>query len=129
MAAGVRPAASALFGVHAGGAIEPFDRPSTDGVLIPGVFPPNNSAFALKLFDASFDSLCEIRSREEGSGRWNGLFGGGNFESSEDEIIRGVAFKVPHVISCFTAVGPNSDGVGEGIAGTRLKPLALVELG
>lgn len=35
--------------------------------------------------------------------------------------MRGVAFSVPHVISCLTACGPNSDGVGEGIEGTSAK--------
>lgn len=43
--------------------------------------------------------------------------------------MRGVAFRVPHVISCFTAAGPSSDGVGDGIVGTREKLLIVGDLG
>lgn len=59
LAAGVNPAASVLFGVQVGGAIVPLeDLLSDKGVReIPGVRPPNSSAFARKLFDASFESL------------------------------------------------------------------------
>lgn len=43
--------------------------------------------------------------------------------------MRGVAFRVPHVISCFTAAGPSSDGVGDGMVGTREKLLIFGDLG
>jgi len=121
-AAGVNPpVASALFGVHVGGPMDPFVLSSIDGVReIPGIRPPIKSALALKLFEALEDSLRDMRSREDGTGRWNKALGGGTVDSagSSDEMIRGVAFNVPHVISCFTAAGPSSEGVGEGMAGT-----------
>ena len=66
---------------------------------------------------------------------WNGVLGGGMSEeedpgrSSEDERIRGVAVSVPHVMSCFIAIGPNSDGVGEGTAGTSEKLSPVGDLG
>ena len=41
--------------------------------------------------------------------------------SSDCDNTRGVAFRVPHVISSFTAAGPSSEGVGEGTEGTREK--------
>lgn len=41
------------------------------------------------------------------------------FGSSDVEIMRGVALRVPQVISCLTAAGPSSEGVGDGIVGTR----------
>ena len=43
--------------------------------------------------------------------------------------MRGVALSVPHVISCFTAVGPSSEGEGEGIAGKSENPLFVGERG
>jgi hypothetical protein len=43
--------------------------------------------------------------------------------------MRGVAFRVPQVISCFTAAGPSSEGVGEGIVGTREKWFIVGDLG
>jgi len=43
--------------------------------------------------------------------------------------MRGVAFRVPHVMSCFTAAGPNSEGVGEGIVGTKENLLIVGDLG
>ena len=79
------------------------------------------------------DNLWEIISREECAGRWNGVLGGGRDDSSAGssdwEIIRGVAFSVPHVISCFTADGPSSDGVGEGRLGTREKLFIVGDFG
>ena len=108
-----------LLGVHVGGAIDdPFFDPKD---AAPGVRTPcNNSAFTRRLFDAFADNLCDIDSRDEGPGIWNGVLGGGKDStgSSDWERIRGVALSVPHVISCLTASGPNSEGVGEGILGT-----------
>ena len=113
---------SVLLGVHVGG---PIDDPFLDPeAAAPGVRPPcNNSAFARKLFDAFADNLCDIDSRNEGPGIWNGVLGGGkgSTASSDCERIRGVALSVPHVISCLTASGPSSEGVGEGIVGTSEK--------
>jgi hypothetical protein len=43
--------------------------------------------------------------------------------------MRGVAFRVPHVISCFMAAGPSSEGVGEGIVGTKEKSLIVGDRG
>ena len=122
-AAGVRfPATSALFGVHVGGPI--FPRVRSDGVRErPGVLPPpNRIAFARRLFEAFAESLWEMRSRLEGPAMRNGVLGSGTSAGSSEEIIRGVASRVPQVMSCLTAVGPNSSGVGEGIAGTSPNP-------
>lgn len=41
--------------------------------------------------------------------------------SSPDEMTRGVPISVPQVISCLTAFGPSSEGVGEGRSGTNEK--------
>jgi hypothetical protein len=63
---------------------------------------------------------------------WNGVFGaarGGSAGSSDRERMRGVAFRVPQVISCFTATGPSSDGVGEGMVGTNEKLFIVGDLG
>lgn len=65
------------------------------------------------------------------------MFGGGRSDSSgfiisagsSEEIIRGVALSVPHVMSCLTAAGPSSEGVGEGIVGRRENPLFVKERG
>jgi hypothetical protein len=112
-AAGVKPPAS-LFGVQVGGPIEPLALFGVD-LGIPGVLPPNSSAFTLKLLEALEDSLWEIRSRDDGAGRWNGVFGTKTSAGSfDEEMIRGVAFRVPQVMSCFTAAGPSSEGVGDG---------------
>jgi hypothetical protein len=43
--------------------------------------------------------------------------------------MRGVALSVPHVMSCLTAVGPNSEGVGEGKFGTKEKLFIVGDLG
>src|SRR5882672_4991278 len=43
--------------------------------------------------------------------------------------MRGVAFRVPQVMSCFTAAGPSSEGVGDGIVGTREKLFIVGDLG
>lgn len=48
---------------------------------------------------------------------------------SSEDMIRGVAFSVPHVMSCCTAEGPSSDGVGEGTLGTKEKLLFVGERG
>lgn len=133
LAAGVRfPAASALFGVHVGGPMFPLVR--SDGVrdapgILPPPPPPNRIAFARRLFEAFAESLCEMRSRLDGPAMRNGVFGSGTSAGSSEEIIRGVAFRVPQVMSCLTAAGPNSSGVGEGIAGTSPNPLFLGEAG
>jgi hypothetical protein len=130
-AAGVRfPVASALFGVHVGGPILPRVRSSDDVREIPGVLPPpSRIAFARRLFEAFAESLWEIRSRFDGPTMRNGVFGSGTSAGSSEEIIRGVAPSVPQVINCFTAAGPISSAVGEGIAGTSPNPLFLGELG
>lgn len=130
-AAGVRfPATSALFGVHVGGPIFPRVRSDDDVRERPGVLPPPNKiAFARRLFEAFAESLWEIRSRFDGPSMRKGVLGSGTSAGSSEEIIRGVAFNVPQVMSCWTADGPNSSGVGEGMAGTSPNPLLLGELG
>lgn len=71
-----------------------------------------------------------MASREEMSGMWKGVLRGGRSASSSGcEMMRGVALRVPHVISCLTAVGPSSDAVGEGMFGTREKLLIVGDLG
>lgn len=55
--------------------------------------------------------------------------GKGSAGSSDCERIRGVALSVPHVISCLTASGPSSEGVGEGIVGTSEKLLIVGDFG
>lgn len=138
-AAGVRfPAASDLlgvFGVNEGGAIDP-PRLAEGFLVKPGVRAtgpprPSSPALARRLFAALFDSLLESCSREDRAGRWNGVLGGGRDSagSSDCDIIRGVAFKVPQVISCLTAAGPSSAAVGEGRLGTREKLLIVGDLG
>lgn len=136
-AAGVSaPAASAFRGVQLGGGIEPLALPRTlNGVREPRLLPPlMSAALSLMLLEALFDNLSPSVSRADGFGRWKGVLGGGISEDaisarSSEEIIRGVAFSVPHVISCFTATGPSSDGVGDGIVGNREKPLFDGECG
>jgi len=135
-AAGVS-APSALLGVHDGGGIEPFlIEPemllrTLDGVRRPGI-TPRSSAFARRLLAAVFESLCDSCSRAEGGLIWK-AFGGGistaSAGSSDCERTRGVALSVPHVISCLTASGPNCDGVGEGIDGTRESTFPVGDLG
>ena len=129
-AAGVRfPTASALFGVHVGGPIFPRVR-SKDVRDIPGVLPPpNRIALARRLFEAFAESLWEIRSRLDGPAMRNGVLGSGTSVESSEEIIRGVASRVPQVMSSLTAAGPSSSGVGDGIAGTSPNPLSFGELG
>lgn len=128
-AAGVRfPTASALVGVHVGGPIFPRVR-SEDVRETPGVLPPSRIALARRLFEAFAESLWEILSRLDGPAMRNGVLGSGTSAGSSDEIILGVASRVPQVISCLTATGPSSSGVGEGIAGTSPNPLSLGELG
>lgn len=119
-AAGVSdPGASAFRGVHDGGGIEvrlllPAEERDSKGT------PPRRLAFVRRLFAASLDNLCERRSRELGSAMRNGVAGVGMSAGSSDcDKTRGVALSVPHVMSCFTAAGPSSDGVGDGIEGTR----------
>jgi len=129
-AAGVRfPIASTLFGVHEGGLISPRVR-SDDVREVPGgLLPFNRIAFARRLFEAFAESLWEIRSRLDGPAMRNGVLGSGTSAGSSEEIIRGVASSVPQVMSCLTAAGPSSSGVGEGIAGTNPNPFSLGELG
>ena len=98
--------------------------------VLPGVLPPpSRIAFARRLFEAFAESLCEIRSRLDGPAIRNGVLGSGTSAGSSEEIIRGVASRVPQVMSCLTATGPSSSGVGEGIVGTNPNPLFLGELG
>ena len=57
LAAGVNPpTASALFGVQVGGPIAPFDLLRVSVRDLPGVRPPSNSAFALRLREALEDN-------------------------------------------------------------------------
>lgn len=130
-AAGVRfPATSALLGVHVGGPIFPRVRSDEDVREIPDVLPPpNRIAFARRLLEAFAESLWEIRSRFDGPSIRKGVLGSGTSSGLSEEMIRGVAFNVPQVMSCLTAAGPRSSGVGEGIAGTSPNPLFLGELG
>jgi hypothetical protein len=129
-AAGVNdPGASARRGVQLGGAMDPFNDVT---LVFPNTeFPPSSSAFAFKLLAALLESLCDSFSRAEGPEMWNGVEGGGMEGSSSPvwDRIRGVALSVPHVMSCLTAAGPSSDGVGEGIAGTREKLLMVGDFG
>ena len=103
---------------------------TVDGVRNPGI--PRSPAFALRLLAALTDSFCEISSRVDGGLIWKEVGGGISNDSagsSDCESTRGVAFKVPQVINCLTAVGPSSEGVGEGIDGTREKLLIVGDLG
>lgn len=59
---------------------------------------------------------------------WKGVVGGGR-GASDCERMRGVALSVPHVISCLTAAGPSSDGVGEGMLGMKEKLFIVGDLG
>ena len=49
--------------------------------------------------------------------------------SSERFRMRGVAFSVPHVINSLTAAGPSSEGVGEGMFGSKENPFVEGDLG
>lgn len=107
-AAGVRlPGASALRGVQLGGAIVPLAGVRDGARPSKGVEPLSRPAFARRLFAALAESLCDNASRLDGAEIWK-VFGGGcsSDTSSDRDMIRGVAFKVPHVISCLTAFGP-----------------------
>ena len=119
-AAGVNdPGASAFRGVQEGGGMDVLRPLLAEDLENNGTFP-SKPAFARRLLAASLDNLCERRSRELGSAIRNGVAGVGMSGGSSDcESTRGVAFKVPHVISCFIAAGPSSDGVGDGIEGTN----------
>lgn len=130
-AAGVRlPGASALRGVQLGGAIEPLAgvrdgvRPSSGVELL------SRPAFARRLFAALAESLWDNASRFDGAEIWN-VFGGGisSDTSSDWDITRGVAFKVPHVMSCLTAFEPIWSAVGEGTLGTSENPPAVGDFG
>jgi hypothetical protein len=112
-AAGVSaPDASARRGVHDGGGMSPFLR----------TWPaPSRFAFARKLFEAEDESLCDSTSRLVGADMWKGVLGTGadaSAGSSDCDRMRGVPARVPQVISCLTAAGPSSDGVGDGSEGT-----------
>lgn len=124
LAAGVR-FPSVFLGVQLGGSIFPPGVRET----FPGARGPcSKPAFARKLREAFAESRCEIASREDGAGRWNGVLGGGR-GPLVCESTRGVPVSVPQVISCLTASGPNSEGVGEGMLGTREKLLIVGDLG
>lgn len=130
-AAGVRlPGASALRGVQLGGAIEPLAG-VRDGVRPSrGVEPLSRPAFARRLFAAFAESLWDNVSRLDGAEIWN-MFGGdiSSDTSSDCDMIRGVAFRVPHVMSCLTAFEPIWSAVGEGTFGTSEKPFAVGDFG
>jgi len=112
-AAGVNePDASARRGVQEGGAMSPFLR---------ALLTPSKLAFARKLFVAEDESLCESNSRFVGAEIWKGVLGMGTDSSAGSsgcERMRGVPARVPQVISCLTAAGPSSEGVGDGSEGT-----------
>jgi len=108
-------------GVHDGGAMSPFLRgvekmPEDDDER--RILFPRRDALAFMFLAASPASLCDRVSRFDGSGKWNGVFGSSR-ESSEERM-RGVAFRVPHVISCLMAAGPSSSGFAEGTAGSNV---------
>lgn len=135
LAAGVRlPGAFDRRGVHEGGAMFPFLGVAPGVLETPGVRPtepsPSKPALTRKLLEALFESLWDMASRDEMAGMLKGVLGvGRSAGSSLCEMMRGVAFSVPHVISCLTAAGPSSDGVGEGRFGTREKFFRVGELG
>ena len=112
-AAGVNdPDASARRGVQEGGAMSPFLR------VLPA---PSRLAFARRLFEAEDESLCESTSRLVGADIWKGVLGTGTDSSAGSsgcDRTRGVPASVPQVISCLTAAGPSSEGVGDGREGT-----------
>jgi len=99
----------------------PLERVSLDG---PGV-PESKDALARKDLEAVEDSLCATFSRDVGGGRWKGVADDGaailGSESESEERTLGVEVIVPHVMSLFTAAGPNCDAVGEGSEGRRGK--------
>jgi len=61
------------------------------------------------------------------AGMWKGVRK--SLGSSVSLIILGVELRVPHVIKCFTAAGPSSAGLGEGILGTSENPCFWGDLG
>jgi hypothetical protein len=64
---------------------------------------------------------CESASRAVGAAMRNGVLGSSTMPLSSPPVLesmRGVPSNVPVVMSCFTAAGPSSEGVGEGSAGT-----------
>jgi hypothetical protein len=106
------PDASARRGVHDGGGMSPFLRAWAG---------PSKLAFARRLFEAEDESLCDSNSRLVGAEIRKGVSGVGadaSAGSSDCERMRGVPARVPQVMSCLTAAGPSSDGVGDGRAGT-----------
>jgi len=113
LAAGVSaPDASARRGVHDGGGMSPFLR------AWPG---PSKLAFTRRLFEAEDESLCDNTSRFVGADMWKGVLSAGadiSAGSSDCDRMRGVPARVPQVMSCLTAAGPSSDGVGDGSEGT-----------
>ena len=123
-AAGVsEPDASARRGVHDGGGMSPFLRAWAG---------PSKLAFARRLFAAEDESLCESTSRLVGAEMWKGVLGvsaDASAGSSDCERMRGVPARVPQVMSCLTAAGPSSDGVGDGREGTYEKLFTPGDLG
>ena len=102
-----------------------------EGVRRPGT-PPRSSAFARRLLEAELESLWDSCSRAEGGAIWNEAGGGlstASAGSSDPDSTRGVALSVPHVMSCFTAAGPSSDGVGDGSEGTNALLFVVGDLG
>lgn len=93
---------------------------------------PSELAFARKLFEAEDESLCDSTSRLVGADMWKGVLGpsaDASAGSSDCERMRGVPARVPQVISCLTAAGPSSDGVGDGSEGTYEKLLIPGDFG
>jgi hypothetical protein len=70
----------------------------------------------------------ESASLDDGARTWNGATAvprtpaaeavEGSMSSAAWRM-RGVLLRVPQVMSCLTAAGPSSDGVGEGMTATR----------
>jgi hypothetical protein len=124
-AAGVsEPGASARRGVPiAGGPISPR------GVRR-GVVPASRFARSRRLLDARAARRCESASLALGAESWKGVAPPvAGASSSSWEMMRGVPSSVPVVISCRTADGPSSEGVGDGKAGTKEKELTVGDLG
>lgn len=122
LAAGVNaPIASTFLGVELGGGMDP--RSPTPGVRETNArtpLPPlMRAAFVRRLFEALFESFMPMTSLEDGRLIRNGVLGVGMSSSSDLEIIRGVALRVPQVISSLTAAGPSCSGEGDGIVGNK----------
>jgi len=114
-AAGVKESVEGR-GVQVGGPIGPLVRADDRR---PGVEPPSKVALVRRLLAAVLESRCPTSSRAVGSAKWKGVEG---VATSASLKTRGVALRVPQVISSLTAVGPSSEGEGDGNVGTKGNP-------